>query len=124
MAAEIYPAIGWYLSPRESQRVLDVGAQWYTRNNKLLFKNPGVSYTVADKAAAPRDLVVDTYLRSTLQALPGRRPELKRHFDIIISFGVLGYYPMSPKEVRDYFLAVGELLKDDGYFFLKFDLTP
>lgn len=123
MASKLYPAMGAYLRNRRSQRVLDVGARWYTRRTRRLIATPELEYSAVDPVAAPAGLEADRFFKATLQALPARHPELRSQFDIVISFGVLGFYPMGKAERDQYLSAAAELLKDDGYFFLKFDLT-
>jgi hypothetical protein len=123
MAAKIYPAVGAYLRNRSSRRVLEIGARWYTRRTRRLIPFSEFEYAVVDPAAPPSDLEADRFFKATLQSLPARHPELRRHFDLVLSFGVLGFYPMDRAERGRYLGAVAELLNDGGYLILKLDLT-
>jgi cyclopropane fatty-acyl-phospholipid synthase-like methyltransferase len=123
MRQSVYPALGSWLQERPEARLLDIGCQWYSLHNRHLLKNDAVDFWVVDIGKAPPGLECDRFLRVSVQDLPRLYPESRAAFDVVISFGVLGYYKFEPEQVAAYLQAVHDVLRPGGLFALKLDLT-
>lgn len=123
MARVAFPALLAQLGKREQFRLLDIGVRWYTARNHRWFRAEHGQYWVNDIEPAPPDLSCDVFLRGDFAQLPDRYPFLSSSFDAVISYGVLGYFPFPSMQVEKYLLAAAKILKPDGVFLLKLDLS-
>lgn len=123
MRQAVYPALGAWLKQRSQPRLLDIGCQWYSLQNRQLLRNDNVEYWMIDIGRAPAGLQCDRFVRVSVQDLPRVHPETCNTFDAVISFGVLGYYKFSPQQIFAYLQAVCDILKPGGLFALKLDLA-
>lgn len=122
MAEFAYPALSSWLSSREKPIVLEIGCRWYTaRVRRLLAGNAALEHWCVDPGSAPLDLETDHFLRESFLGLEKNHPELIGSFDVVVSFGVLGYWPFTPPEVQAYLSTAHQLLKPDGVFLWKVD---
>ena len=124
MWQNIYPAIGDQARGFDRKlRVLDIGYAWYNSVNRSLFGSDNIEYTVVDPTRhQDANYVCDQFIQSTVGELPEVRPDLRAYFDVVISFGVLGYYSWPPAQVDAYLQAVYELSATDGSIFVKLDV--
>jgi SAM-dependent methyltransferase len=121
MKSAIYPAIGVYLKNSKTKKVLDIGAQWYDVNNRDLFSNKDIIYWVIDVKPKPYGLKCQNFLRVSILDLPQVCPNLESNFDVVISYGVLGFFKFDKKSVNRYLENVFKLLAPNGVFLLKLD---
>ena len=123
MQSVTYPAIGSHLRTRDTKRVLDIGAEWYTAHTKDLFGNDAICYWVIDINDRPDDLKCDSFLKTSILHLSDAHRELVSYFDVVISYGVLGALKFPKPEVGRYLEQVSTVLKPDGIFMLKLDTS-
>lgn len=123
MKLNIYPAIGELFRGRTDARILDIGCQWYNVDNYRLFENEEIEYWSLDPVGPPTGLVCHHFLRDSIFDLEVRRPDLVGFFDLIISYGVLGFYPFSLEQASTYLRTCHRLLKPDGLLLWKLDVT-
>jgi hypothetical protein len=121
MKSVVYPTIGNYLRGNETKDVLDIGAEDYNAENKRLFRNESIDYWVVDIEDKPKSLKCDHFLKSSITNVSRKYPHLDGNFDVIMSYGVLGFYKFDREFVREYLEAVYNLLRDNGIFLLKLD---
>ena len=123
MIDKYYKEIGEWLRYRESKNVLDIGINMFNIYNKSYFNNQEINYYQMD-ITVPNELkerlestaIVDNFIE-----LEKRYQEYIHHFDVIISYGVLGYIEFTPEEIEKYLLTACRLLKKDGKLYLKLD---
>lgn len=123
MIDKYYKEIGDWLRNRESKNVLDIGINMFNIYNKSYFNNESIKYHQMDisvptelKERLESKVIVDSFIE-----LEKRNPEYIDFFDVIISYGVLGYIEFTPKQIADYLLTAYSLLKKDGKLYLKLD---
>jgi SAM-dependent methyltransferase len=121
MKSTIYPAVGSYLKNSKTKRVLDIGAKWYNKTNRDLFLNNDIFYWVIDVSKKPKYLKCDKFLRVSILDLPDIYHNLGNYFDVVISYGVLGFIKFDNKSVNKYLESVFRILKPSGIFLLKLD---
>ena len=122
MRSIVYPSIGRYLKNKKTKRVLDIGAEWFNIINKELFFNEEIEYCVMDINKKTRGLKCDKFIRGSILDIISTQKELRSYFDVVISFGVLGWYKFKKEEVRRYLENVSKILKPNGIFLLKLDM--
>jgi len=123
MIDKYYKDIGEWLRYRESKNVLDIGINMFNIYNKSYFNNEEINYYQMDisvpielKERLESTAIVDNFIE-----LEKRYEEYIDHFDVIISYGVLGYIEFTPEEIGKYLLTASTLLKKDGKLYLKLD---
>ena len=123
MIDKYYKEIGDMLRYRESKNVLDIGINMFNIYNKSYFNNENIKYYQMDisvpsnlKERLESTVIVDSFIE-----LEKRYPEYIDFFDVIISYGVLGYIEFTPTQIRNYLLTASALLKKDGILYLKLD---
>jgi len=121
MKSTIYPAVGSYLKNSKTKRVLDVGARWYNKSNRDLFLNNDIFYWVIDVSKKPKYLKCDKFLRVSMLDLPDINHNLENYFDVVISYGVLGFIQFENRSVKKYLESVSRILKPNGILLLKID---
>ena len=117
----VYPFVGKYLENVENPKVLDIGCQIYNKYNKHLSKNHKINYSTLDIEEEIKDVIKDNHIKCSILEIDKKFPELKEKFDVIISFGVLGFYYFDEKDTKKYLKNISFLLKNDGLFILKLD---
>lgn len=122
MKSTIYPTVGTYLKDSKTKRVLDIGVKWYDIDNRDYFYNNDIIYWVIDVSRKPIFLKCEHFLRVSILDLPYIYSDLKGYFDVVISYGVLGFYKFDKKSVEKYLQSVHEVLKPNGIFLLKLDI--
>jgi len=122
MKYTVYPSIGNYLKNKKTKRVLDIGAQWFNVNNKYFFHNDKIDYWVIDINDKPSELKCDKFLRSSILDLTTTHKKLRLYFNVVISFGVLGWHQFEEKDIKKYLKNVHKILKPNGIFILKLDI--
>ena len=121
MKSVIYPAVGTHLKSSKTKRVLDIGAQWYDAKNRNLFCNKDIVYWVIDIGQKPKDLKCQRFLKVSILDLPDIYHNLENYFDVVISYGVLGFFKFDKKSVNRYLENVFKSLAPNGVFLLKLD---
>ena len=123
MIDKYYKTIGDMLRNRESKNVLDIGINMFNIYNKSYFNNERIQYYQIDisvpttlKEKLESNLILDNFIE-----LEKRYPEYIDFFDVIISYGVLGYVEFTPTQITNYLLTASKLLKKDGRLYLKLD---
>jgi hypothetical protein len=123
MIDKYYKEVGEWLRYRESKNVLDIGINMFNIYNKSYFNNEEINYYQMD-ISVPTELkerLESTAIMDNFIELEKRYEEYIDHFDVIISYGVLGYIEFTPEEIRKYLLTASTLLKKDGRLYLKLD---
>ena len=110
---EIYKEIG-----QTTGKVLDIGCEFYNKYNKRLFNNEKIDYYVMDVREI-EGLSCDTFLLGSFLEI-----EYNNYFDVLISFGVLGFCDFTTEEIIKYINNAFKVLKPDGMFYLKTDNHP
>ena len=121
MKNTIYPAIGNFLKTNKTKRILDIGAEWFNINTIDLFKMEQLDYWVIDIKKAPDQLKCSHFIQDSVLNLDHQYPELKGYFDVVISFGVLGFYQFEKDFVNNYLFNLYQVLRPGGIFLLKLD---
>ena len=123
MIDKYYKDIGDMLRYIESKNVLDIGINMFNIYNKSYFNNENIKYYQIDisvptklKEKLESSLILDDFIE-----LEKRYPEYIDFFDVIISYGVLGYVEFTPTQIGNYLLTASKLLKKDGRLYLKLD---
>jgi hypothetical protein len=123
MIDKYYKTIGDMLRYRESKNVLDIGINMFNIYNKSYFNNESIKYYQIDisvptklKERLESTVIVDSFIE-----LEKRYPEYIDFFDVIISYGVLGYVEFTPTQITKYLVTASKLLKKDGRLYLKLD---
>ena len=121
----LYPVINKDLLSKSRSNILEIGVEYYNYLNKEFFSN-NVNYVQLDiKEKEHKDIINqnnDEYLECSVLDVVNKYPEKKENFDIITSFGVLGYFCFSNEDIIKYIENVYLLLKPNGLFFLKIDI--
>ena len=123
MIDKYYKDVGDWLRNRDSKNVLDIGINMFNIYNKSYFNNENIQYYQIDisvptelKERLESTVIVDSFIE-----LEKRYPEYIDFFDVIISYGVLGYIEFTPTQIANYLLTASALLKKDGRLYLKLD---
>jgi hypothetical protein len=123
MIEKYYKDIGEWLRNKESKNVLDIGINMFNIYNKSYFNNESIKYYQMDitvpieiKEKLDSTVIVDSFI-----GLEKRSPEYIDFFDVIISYGVLGYIEFTPQQITQYLITASALLKKDGKLYLKLD---
>jgi hypothetical protein len=123
MIDKYYKEIGDLLRNRDSKNVLDIGINMFNIYNKSYFNNQNIKYYQIDisvptelKERLESKVIVDSFIE-----LEKRYPAYIDFFDVIISYGVLGYIEFTPKQIVEYLITASSLLKKDGRLYLKLD---
>lgn len=123
MIDKYYKEIGDWLRTRDTKNVLDIGINMFNIYNKSYFNNESINYYQID-IAVPNEIkekLESKVLIDNFIGLDKKSPEYINYFDVIISYGVLGYIEFTQKEISEYLKTVSKLLKKDGKFYLKLD---
>jgi SAM-dependent methyltransferase len=122
MTSIVYPSIGSYLKNKKTKRVLDIGAEWFNSINKSLFSNNNIDYWIIDIIKIPKKIECNHFLKGSILRITEEHPNLKNFYNVVISFGVLGWYRFEKEEIKKYLENVYKILKPGGIFLLKLDL--
>lgn len=119
---KIYEDVGNYLRNKKSKKVLDIGFEYFNIFNKSYFKNENIDYYQIDikledeyKKRTENIIIIDSIL------ILNDKNDYDIFFDIIMSFGVLGWVEFSTEEIEKYLLTCYNMLTNDGIFYLKID---
>ena len=114
---EIYKEIG-----QTTGKVLDIGCEFYNKFNKRLFFNEKMDYYVIDVVNPeihPTSMSCDKFILGDFLEI-----EHENYFDVVISFGVLGFCSFTTEEIIKYINNAFKVLKKGGMFYLKTDNHP
>ena len=118
-----YNEIGNWLRDIESKNVLDIGINMFNIYNKSYFNNENINYYQMDISVCTElakklesTVIVDNFIE-----LEKRHPEYINWFDVIISYGVLGYVEFTYTQIMNYLMTAYTLLKKNGRLYLKLD---
>lgn len=124
MMDKYYKEIGEWLRGRDTQNVLDIGINMFNIYNKSYFNNECINYYQIDievsneiKKKLESTVIIDNFI-----GLENRSTQYIDYFDVIISYGVLGYIEFTQKEILQYLETASKLLKKDGKLYLKLDI--
>ena len=91
---------------------------------KNYFKNNDIDYYQLD-LNIPQELskkFESNVIRANIIGLNLTKPEYQNYFNVVISFGVLGYIEFSLDQIHNYLNTIKNLLAFDGIFYLKLDI--
>tara|TARA_Y100000992_G_scaffold254636_1_gene187598 strand:- start:2481 stop:3995 length:1515 start_codon:yes stop_codon:yes gene_type:complete len=117
----VYPFIGKHLENIKSPNILDIGCRSYNKYNKYLFKNDNIKYSILDINDNIEEVIKDEYIKCSILDIDKYYTDLKEKYDVIISYGVLGFYHFTETDTKKYIENVSFLLKNNGIFLLKLD---
>ena len=98
----------------KSKKIIDD----YCLFNKRLFNNEKIDYYVMDVREI-EGLSCDTFILGSFLEI-----EYNNYFDVLISFGVLGFCDFTTEEIIKYINNAFKVLKPGGMFYLKTDNHP
>ena len=124
MMDKYYKEIGEWLRGRDTQNVLEIGINMFNIYKKSYFNNECINYYQIDievsneiKKKLESTVIIDNFI-----GLENRSTQYIDYFDVIISYGVLGYIEFTQKEILQYLETASKLLKKDGKLYLKLDI--
>jgi hypothetical protein len=123
MIDKYYKDIGEWLRYRDSKNVLDIGINMFNIYNKSYFNNENIKYYQIDINVPNevKDKLESTVIMDNFINLDKKYKEYTDYFDVIISYGVLGYVEFTQEQIGNYLLTASNLLKRDGKLYLKLD---
>ncbi len=105
-------------------KILNIGGDIYNIFDYYMF-NKKINYWILDIKSKYHISnifsIKNGYLETDLTKALKNYPEKKKFFDIIFSFGVLGYYKFNKHMQKKYIKSVYNLLNKNGIFLLKID---
>jgi hypothetical protein len=123
---KLYPKIGDYSKHHLLPKILDIGFENFNIINKDLLDNPNIIYYQLEPYIENKAYKNDGLLECKVSELLSSNPVFKKHFYIILDFGVLGYPSISKDwsevEINEYIQNIYGALRDNGLYFLKIDL--
>ena len=107
-----------------NSKILNIGGDIYNIFDYYMF-NKKINYWILDIKSKYHISnifsIKNGYLETDLTKALKNYPEKKKFFDIIFSFGVLGYYKFNKHMQKKYIKSVYNLLNKNGIFLLKID---
>ena len=123
---KLYPKIGENLKNHLFPKILDIGFENFNIINKDLLGNPNIIYYQLEPFIENKSYKNDGLLECKVSELLSSNSVFKKHFYIILDFGVLGYPSISKDwsevEIVEYIRNIYGALRDNGLYFLKIDL--
>ena len=115
----MYEQIGNNLRECTNKNVLDVGFEVFNIYNYSYFNNYDINYYQIDIRYNEEYIKKIPFGKFIFQDLLSY--DKFDFYNVVISFGVLGYIEFTPEQIDNYLMQIYKLLISDGIFYLKID---